>query len=149
MPWSGLDDRIHDTRAHRRIHDRCRRIGPHPPGIGAAIAFPYPLVILRRDQRQDIFTIDQGKEARFLPLQEGLDDKLGPRAAKLTAQNVVDRRFRLGNGFSDDHPLASSQTIGFDNDGRTGVANECLGRRGLGKAAIGRSGNAWEAGRLE
>ncbi len=114
-------------RVDRRPHDPVDRlllqlgsqdargaVGAHAAGIGAGIAVADTLVILRRAEGQEGLAIGQDEQARFLTLQEFLDDDFGTRHR----EQVGDRALGLGLGEGNGHALARRQAIGLDDDGQ-------------------------------
>ena len=65
-----------------------------PPVLGPLVAVEGALVVLRGGERQSGLAVDQREEARFLAVEELLDDDLRAGGAERAAEAVLDRRVR-------------------------------------------------------
>ena len=111
------DDLPHHTLVHGGRHHRGGRVGAHPPGIGTPVGFFEPLVILCACKRHDVLPVRHDDEARFLALQEFLDDDLISGIAETPRQHLLCRGVGLVQCLGDHHALARRQTAGLDDDG--------------------------------
>ena len=126
-----------------RRDDRRGRIRTHAARVRAVVAIVAALVILRARERQDVLAIRHHDEARFLALQEFLDDDLIARRRR-TARRTSRARWRwLRPTVShDDHALARREPARLHDDGRALLLHvrriEGLAREG----GVGRRRNA-------
>ena len=89
---------------------------PMPPVFGPWSPSKMPLVILRRGERQDVLAIRHHDEARFLALQEFLDDDLAAGIAELAAEHRLRGRDGFVGGVDDDHAFAGGEPARLDDE---------------------------------
>ncbi len=92
-------------------------------------------MILRRGERDGRLAIDQREQARFLALEEFLDDQWAVTCG-------VDRRFGFVARHSDRHALAGRQAVRLDNDRNRELLQRVTGRRRSIHPDVSGSGNA-------
>ena len=112
------DHLAHDPLVQRRRDDRRRRVGAHAAGVRALVAVAKALVVLRGRERQHVAAVGHDDEARFLALEELLDDDHAARLAEGAREHVLGRADRLRGARGDDHALAGGEPVGLDDDRR-------------------------------
>ena len=104
-------------------------IGTHTTCVRTRITVPDALVILRRSERQNRFSVCQGEKTYLFPIQIFFDHDFRPGLTEAVAgQHVANRGFGLFNALGDDHTLAGGQPVLLDDDGGAGFADKFTGR---------------------
>ena len=98
-------------------------------------------MILRADQRQNMFAVRQSKKARLFSVEELLDDNFRARRAEGAVEHEIDRLARILLGIGDDDAFAGREPVRLDDDGKPQSARKGLGARRIAKAAIGSGRN--------
>ena len=125
------------------VHGRHRRVGAHAAGVRARVAVQGPLVVLRRGQRQDLLSADDGEEGDLLALQELLDEhRVGRRAEAALHEALGQRRLRLRQLVRHDDALAGGQPVGLHHHRRPVLPQ--VGQR---RIVLGEGGGAGRWGR--
>ena len=92
-----------------RRQDGGRAVCAHAARVRAGVAFANALVVLRRGETDGCLAVDEREQARFLALQEFLDDHRPVARGR-------DRGLRLLASHRDGHALSSGQAVGLDHD---------------------------------
>ena len=98
-------------------------------------------MVLRRGHGQSIFAIAKNEKTGFFAGQKFLNDQFGTSLTKSTAKNIINRFMRLLQSFGNNHPFASRQPIGFNNNWRALPVEIIMRRLRRVKPTIGGGGN--------
>ena len=75
-------------------------------------------MILRRRERQHVLAVRDDDEARFLALEEFLDDDDAACVAEVAGEHAFGRADRLVGARGDDDALAGREAVGLHDDRR-------------------------------
>ncbi len=118
----------HDSGSQRVPHDRRRRIGPHPSGVGPGVSVADALVVLRRRERDGSRPVAHDVEAGLLAGQALLDHHDASGVAKLPlSHHPVDRRAGLVHCVGHDDALACREPVGLHDERATRGPHVALG----------------------
>ena len=137
------DDARHDILLKCLSENRRWGIGAHAASIGAGIAIPHPLMVLRGTQRQSGGAITQREETDFLTHQAFLDDYGSPRRAMdAVFHDMGNGGFSFGDSRGHHHTLAGGEPIRFHHNRRALFTNIGARGGGIGEARPGGGGRA-------
>ena len=129
-----IDDFAHDLRAQRRIDQRARSEGAHPPGIRTLVAVEDALVVLRRSHRNGAAAVADREKRDLGAGQAFLEHEPIPGGPELP---LLHRRGDRGAGcrpvVGDDDPLAGGEAVGLDHHGISELATV---KHGLGRSCV-------------
>ena len=86
-------------------------------------------MVLRSRERQHVLAVRHDDEARFLAVEEFLDDDHAARVAEGAGEHGLGREDRLVGARGDDHALARGEAVGLDDDRRALRADRGRDRR--------------------
>ena len=104
----GAHDLVHRPSFELRREHGSGGIGAHPAGVRTGIALAHALVILGRGERDGGLAVDEGKQARFLDVQEFLDDQR-------SVARGADRRLGFFPAHRHGDALAGGEAVGLDH----------------------------------
>jgi len=107
--------------------DRSRGVSAHATSVGTFVIIKDTLVILSERQTGNVVTIAEGQDAALLTNKQLLDDDGVAGRTELAGQHdVLECLHSLFLGLRDDDTLASSETVGLDDDVVADAVEVCL-----------------------
>ena len=138
----GTDDAVFHLLHPRLIGKRYGRDAAHASGVQTRVAFAYALVVLGFRQDLVVPAVGEDKDGAFNTAEELLDDYARRSLTEHTAQHLAQLLLGLLQGGQDEHALAGTESVGFQDIGRlqgleelnaflhTGAVEGLVGSRG-------------------
>ncbi len=131
MVDGGADDVLQDGRVGGRLHPHDRGVGPHSPGVRPLVLVVSPLVVLGREERQDLAPVRDDEDG-CLPSFEALlyDDPL-PGGPELAGERGPHGLLGLVAVVGDGDALARGGAVGLHDNREVAAGGEVGQRRRL------------------
>ena len=109
------------------------RKAPHPPGVGAGVAVPAPLVVAGRLEREGPAPVADGEDRQLGSGEVLLDENRRPGGAEPPGEAVRHPGVGGVRVGGDEHPLAAGEPVGLDDVGAGLVLEVRVGEVGVGE----------------